>query len=83
MIFNEPNSLSINPVFKNSDKSGRIPLACYSVNASKRWVCVILVHGRASKRHKIIRSYEGVTLKNVRTDAPHLPSKISNKEQSP
>ena len=83
MIFNEPNSLSINPVFKNSDKSGRIPLACYSVNASKRWECIILAQDRASQRHKIIRRYEGVAFKNVDTDIPYLSSKISNKKQSP
>ena len=83
MIFNQTNSLSNNPAFKNSDKSGGIPLACYSVNTSKRWKCIILALDRASQRYKIIRRYEGVAFKNVHTDVPHLSSKISNKKQSP
>lgn len=83
MIFNRMNSLKNSIIFKNSDKSGGIPLACYSEKTSKRWMCIILVQIRASKRHKIIRYYEGITLKNVRTDVPHLSSKISNKKQSP
>ena len=83
MIFNEPNWLSVNLVFKNADKFGGIPLACYSVNVSKRWECIILAQDRESQRHKIIRRYEVVAFKNVHTDVPHLSSKISNKKQSP
>lgn len=83
MIFNWMNSLNNSTVLKNSDKSGGIPLAYYSINASKRWKCIILAQDRASQRHKIIRRYEGVAFKNVHIDVPHLSSKISNKKQSP
>ncbi len=64
------NLLNNSTVLENSDKSGGIPLACYLINASKRWRCIILAQDRASQRHKIIRRYEGVTFKNVHTDVP-------------
>jgi hypothetical protein len=83
MIFNEPNLLSINLVFKNSDESGGIPFACYSVNMSKKEKCAIYELYGMSQRQKIIRCYEGVTLKNGHTDEPYQSSMISNKKQSP
>lgn len=83
MTFNRMHSLNNRTAFKNSDKPGRISFVCYSVNTSKRWKHVILAQVRASKRHKIIRRYEGVALKNMRTDMPHLSSTISNQKQTP
>jgi hypothetical protein len=83
MIFNEPNSLSVNPVFKNSDKSGGLPLACYSVNTSKKEKCARCEQCGTWKKQKTIRCYEGVTLKNGHSDEPYQSSMISNKKQSP
>ena len=83
MIFNRMNSLNNSTVLKNSDKSGGDPLACYSINASKTWRCIILVQDYALQRHKIIRRYKGFAFINVHTNVPLLLFKISNKKQSP
>jgi len=83
MMVNQLNSLSISSAFKNSDKSGRLSLACYPVNASKKEKRTLYAQYCASQRQKIIRCYEGITLKNMHTDEPPQSSKISNKKQSP
>lgn len=83
MIFNQPNSLRTHSVFKNSDKSGGLPHACYSVNALEKEKCAPFEQFLASQGQRIIRSYEGYTPRNVHIDGPHQSSKISNKKQSP
>ena len=83
MIFNQGNSFSNYPDFKTSDKFGGLPLACYSVNTSKKENRTICEQYHVSQKQRIIGCYEGLTLKNVHTDEPHQSSKISNKKQSP
>jgi len=81
MIFKQTKLL--NHAIKNSDKFRRILLACYSVNTSKKEKTVTLERYNTSKRLKIVRCYDRVTLKYVRTDDSYQSSKISNKKQSP
>ena len=55
MIFNQTSLL--NHVVKNSDKAGRISLACYSENTSKKEKIILLEQYNGSKRLKIVRCY--------------------------
>ena len=81
MIFKQTNLL--NHAVKNSDKFGRILLACYSVDTSIKEKNATLERYCASKKLKIVRCYDRVILKYVHNDDSYQSSKISNKKQSP
>ena len=83
MIFNQTRLLNNKPDFKNSEKCGRIPLARYSVNTSKKEKTIILEQHYTSKRVKIVRCYDRVILKYIHIDDLYQSFKISNKKQSP
>ena len=83
MTFNQTSALNDNYILKNSDQSGRVPLACYSGNISKKGKCIMYAQFHTPQRHHTAQGYEGMTLKNMHTDDLYQLPKISNKKQSP
>jgi len=83
MMHNQRNTLTHSFILKNSDQYGRIQLAYYLVNTSKKENPEIFKTVYASKKRVIMGFDLGARLKHVRSYHPDKPSNISNKKQSP